>query len=101
VGGSSTGLQSVDAGTGVVRFYAPVFTGIQYRFAEPVPDYSTALARAIAQGAPALFSCNCILNYVNGGLEGKHTGSVTGPVTFGEIAHQLLNLTRVELKSPS
>jgi hypothetical protein len=26
-------------------------------------------------------------------LEGKKTGGVTGPITFGEIAYQLLNQT--------
>ena len=46
----------------------------------------------------SLFSCNCILNYLYGGLEGKHTGSVYGPITFGEIAHLLLNQTLVQLK---
>jgi hypothetical protein len=32
-----------------------------------------------------------------GHLEGKRTGSITGPITFGEIAHQLLNQTMVRL----
>ena len=36
-----------------------------------------------------------MLNYVYGELENKHTGSLTGPMTFGEIAFQLLNQTLV------
>jgi len=43
------------------------------------------------------FACNCILNYLYGKLEGKKTGDITGPITFGEIAHQLLNQTMVRL----
>ena len=43
------------------------------------------------------FSCNCILNYLYSELEGKKTGGITGPITFGEIAYQLLNQTMVYL----
>jgi len=35
------------------------------------------------------------LNYLYSGLEGKKTGNVTGPITFGEVAYQLLNQTMV------
>jgi hypothetical protein len=44
------------------------------------------------------FSCNCILNYLYGELEGKRTGALKGPMTFGEVAYQLLNQTMVYLK---
>ncbi len=40
-----------------------------------------------------------MLNYVYGKLEGRHTGKLTGPITFGEIAYQLLNQTLVYLES--
>ncbi|MBN2104582.1 hypothetical protein JW835_11135 [bacterium] len=43
------------------------------------------------------FSCNCILNYLYSELEGKKTGNIVGPITFGEIAFQLLNQTLVYL----
>ena len=43
------------------------------------------------------FSCNCILNYLYSELEGKQTGPITGPITFGEVAYQLLNQTMVYL----
>ncbi len=90
--------QKIDTGERAVHFYAPVFPGVHYRFARPVADYEAAFAAAIGSGAEApAFACNCILNYVHGHLEGKKTGSITGPITFGEIAHQLLNQTMVRL----
>lgn len=45
-----------------------------------------------------VFSCNCILNYLFSNLENKKTGAFVGPVTFGEIAYQLLNQTLVYLE---
>jgi hypothetical protein len=42
--------------------------------------------------------CNCILNFMFGELEGKAIGGVQGPVTFGEIAYQLLNQTMVVIR---
>jgi hypothetical protein len=87
----------VDANAHTVDFYAPVFPGVDYRLAKPVDDYVSAFAKASAGGSVPDFACNCILNYLYGGLEGKQTGTVTGPVTFGEIAHQLLNQTMVRL----
>lgn len=94
----NTSFQSVDAEAGIVRFYAPVFHGIEYRLAAPVPDFAAAFAAAIAQ-APAspAFACNCILNYVYCDLEGQPVGNAVGPMTFGEIAYQLLNQTLVRL----
>jgi hypothetical protein len=95
---ANTSVQAVDAEAGLVRFYAPVFTGIEYRMAAPVPDYRAAYAAALA-AAPgdAAFACNCILNYVYGELEGQTVGNLVGPMTFGEIAYQLLNQTVVRL----
>lgn len=91
-------FQSVDAATGTVDLYAPVFPGVDYRFAKPVEDYAGAFSKVIAaeEDKPA-FACNCILNFLYGKLEGKTTGRITGPITFGEIAHQLLNQTMVQL----
>jgi hypothetical protein len=89
---------NVDAAKGTVDLYAPVFPGVDYRFAKPVADYAGAFADTLTSGkeVPA-FACNCILNYLYGKLEGKKTGDITGPITFGEIAHQLLNQTMVRL----
>jgi len=91
-------IQNVDPVTHCVDLYAPVFPGVDYRFAEPVEDYASAFAKIVGtdQEEPE-FACNCILNFLYGKLEGKKTGSVTGPITFGEIAHQLLNQTLVRM----
>ncbi|MEO0003956.1 MAG: hypothetical protein RLZZ22_1648, partial [Pseudomonadota bacterium] len=45
-----------------------------------------------------VFSCNCILNFLFGELEGKAIGGVEGPITFGEIGYQLLNQTMVAVR---
>lgn len=91
-------IQSVDESAGLVHLYAPVFSGIEYRFAAPIDDYVAAFNSVLgAQLVPAAFDCNCIMNYVHADLEGKSTGSITGPITFGEIAYQLLNQTLVRL----
>jgi hypothetical protein len=94
-------FQSVDAAEGVVDLYAPVFPGVNYHFAKPVEDYAGAFRKAIAaeEHEPA-FACNCILNYLYGKLEGKKTGHITGPITFGEIAHQVLNQTMIRMHLP-
>jgi hypothetical protein len=92
-------IESIDPSNGTVRFYAPVFRGIEYRFAKPIGDYATTFA-GLTVGRDTddvAFSCNCILNYAYAGLEGKRTGDFTGPVTFGEIAYILLNQTLVYL----
>ncbi len=80
-----------------VDFYAPVFKDIDYRFATHVSDYTDEFKKRIyASGAgKPVFSCNCILNYLYGKLEGQSTPPYAGPVTFGEVAYQLLNQTLV------
>ena len=89
-------FKTVDAVAGQVDFYAPVFDDAVYRLAEPVPDFKKAFAQALpADTQAANWSCNCILNYLYSALEGQQTGNVTGPMTFGEVAYQLLNQTMV------
>lgn len=91
-------IKSVDAGKGTVDFYAPVFDDIEYRFAAPVPDYVSAFHTALpGQTGPIGFSCNCVLNYLYSELEGKRVPAMLGPMTFGEVAYQLLNQTLVYL----
>ncbi len=93
-------IQNVDDQSGKVNFYAPVFPGIKYRFADRVPDYTDSFNAVVnyASGIESVaFSCNCILNYMYAELEGKRTGSLVGPITFGEIAYILLNQTLVYL----
>lgn len=91
-------IKQVDATAGRVDFYAPVFAGVTYRFAAPVADYVREFERALPSIEDGVvFSCNCILNFLYSNLEGKRTGHIVGPVTFGEIAYQLLNQTLVYL----
>ena len=91
----NTSFQEVDKAAKRVTFYAPVFKGVEYKMAAPVADYVKSFNQQMPQNnkETIAFSCNCILNYLYSGLEGKQTGGVTGPITFGEIAYQLLNQT--------
>lgn len=81
-----------------VVFYAPVFKDVEYRFARPLTDYVADFGKALPVNVEPVFACNCILNYLYSGLEGKKTEKMEGPVTFGEIAYQLLNQTLVYLE---
>ncbi|MBQ7464101.1 MAG: hypothetical protein IJS86_04485 [Lachnospiraceae bacterium] len=80
-----------------VDFYAPVFKNIDYRFAVNVKDYAEEFSRRIGEAGAKnpVVSCNCILNYQFGDLNGKKIPPYVGPVTFGEVAYQLLNQTLV------
>lgn len=80
-----------------VSFSAPVFAGVEYKLAIPTDDYVKAFQEALPILNNVTFSCNCLLNYLNSELEGKKTANLTGPMTFGEIAYQLLNQTMVYL----
>lgn len=87
-------IRHIDPATGIVDFYAPVFPGVDYHLAEPLPDYVSAFEAALPAGnAHPDFACNCVLNYLHGDLEGRRTGHIGGPMTFGEIGYQLLNQT--------
>jgi hypothetical protein len=92
-------FQEVDDAKGEVRFYAPVFANVSYRHAKPVGDYVKEFVSQLPQGLDGrvAFSCNCILNYLHSALEGRNTGEIVGPITFGEIAYQLLNQTMAYL----
>jgi hypothetical protein len=90
-------IKAIDGAAGRVSFYAPVFPGVDYRLAAPVANYAETFAREVPKNANPLLACNCILNYVFGKLEGKRTAPFVGPITFGEIAHQLVNQTLVYL----
>ncbi|HEX2968234.1 MAG TPA: hypothetical protein VHO46_03945 [Bacteroidales bacterium] len=93
-------FQSVDSKEKVVNFYAPVFKGVTYKQAAPVDNYIKEFTHLITdmEVNNMTFSCNCILNFIYSELEGKKTGTITGPITFGEIAYQLLNQTLVNLE---
>lgn len=90
-------FQSVDPEAGV-SFYAPVVANVPYRLARPLGDYAETFASHVTDDREGDLACNCILNYVYGELEGKTTGKITGPATFGEVAYILLNQTMVRLQ---
>lgn len=96
---ANVSFQAVDAGKGSVQFYAPVFRGVRYRLAAPVADYKSRFGLVLDEinETNIAFSCNCILNFLYARLEGRKTGSIVGPITFGEIACMLLNQTSVYL----
>jgi hypothetical protein len=92
-------FQNVDKEKQEVQFYAPVFAGVSYKHAKPLENYVKQFTSKIPMQLsehPA-FSCNCILNYLYSELEGKRTGEITGPTTFGEVVYQLLNQTMAYL----
>lgn len=94
-------IRRVDPGAGVTEFYAPVFADLDYRIARPIPPYGSALREQPFPAADSLqFCCNCVLNYLYGELEGERIDPMHGPVTFGEIAYQLVNQTLVYLERP-
>lgn len=93
-------FQSINEKEKIVNFYAPVFKDVEYKIAAPISDYVKAFDNSISKTnvKSPVFSCNCILNYLYGGLENKKTLNLYGPITFGEIAYQLLNQTLVYLE---
>ncbi len=88
-------IKEVDRVNKRVSFYAPIFENRIYKFAKPINDYMTEFKRKFSEHqTEKIFSCNCYLNYLQGKLENKVI-EISGPVTFGEIAYNLLNQTLV------
>ena len=86
-----------------ITFGTPVLCGIRYKHAKYVADYIKEFREILSYDASASYdnialSCNCFLNYMYSRLEHKKTDPFYGPVTFGEIAYQLLNQTLVYLE---
>jgi hypothetical protein len=80
--------------------FAPVFPETVYRVAKHRDiDYAAEFQERLSgkDASNMIFSCTCLFNYVNFGLEGKNIANVTGPVTFGEIAYHVVNQTFVYL----
>jgi hypothetical protein len=95
-------FRAVDAKAGEVLFYAPVFPGVEYKIAAPLDNYEAEFRKELeVENISPVFTCNCILNYLYAKLEGKKTGNIVGPITFGEIAYMLLNQTMVYLSFES
>ena len=95
--GSGVNISFKSIENGIVNFYAPVFQGIKYRIAKPVSDYVALFNKHISEHTDetSAFSCNCILNFLYGNLENNKIEAFAGPITFGEIAYQLVNQTLV------
>lgn len=91
---------SVDNDAKTVKLLAPVFRGVSYKLSSPMGDYEAYL-KAFREKIPDLrdgqvaFTCNCVLNYKYGDLDGQKIEELNGPFVFGEIAYQLLNQTLV------
>lgn len=80
--------------------FAPVFPETVYRVAKHRNiDYADEFKERLSgsDASNMIFSCTCLFNYVNFGLEGKNIANVSGPVTFGEIAYHVVNQTFVYL----
>lgn len=91
-------FQALDDTNHAVKVYAPVLDKMEYRQAAPIQDYrSSFIEQTKDLNTYPAFSCNCILNYIYGGLEGEQPIPISGPATFGEIAYVLLNQTMVYL----
>jgi hypothetical protein len=93
--GINISFKNIENGT--VSFYAPVFPGIKYKMAKSIGNYVNEFNDHLKKlgNVEAAFSCNCILNFLYGELEGKDIKAFFGPITFGEIAYQLVNQTLV------
>lgn len=95
----NTSIRSLDPISGRVDFYRPVFPGIDYQLAKPIenlPRVFAEKAKELPQGPP-VFGCTCLVNYLGGGFEGRSVVHPPGPITFGQVAHQLLNQTSIVL----
>jgi hypothetical protein len=91
-------IKEIDEDNGKVSFFAPVFKGKTYKFAKPINNYEEEFENKSKDASNNnVFSCNCVLNYLYGELEGKKINNVAGPITFGEIGYTLLNQTLVSL----
>jgi hypothetical protein len=88
----------LDSDKKTVSFFSPLFKGISYRQAQPISDYEKTFSSALPKDVTnSIFSCSCILNYLNAKGAGSKTAALVGPITFGEIAYQFLNQTLVYL----
>jgi hypothetical protein len=94
----NSSFQMIDDKTGMAKFYAPLFKGIEYRVAKPVRDYEKKFLLSVptTKAGSTSFSFNCILNDpLLKNLDVDLSTIFMGPITFGEIAFQLLNQTLV------
>lgn len=92
----NTSFKAINSELDIVELYSSVFPDTEYQVASPIGVYEDEFNDEVLKNhIEPFFSCNCILNYLYANLEGKKTGNIQGPITFGEIAHILLNQTMV------
>lgn len=89
-------FQAIDIEAGRVVIAAPALLNIKYKLAKPLqlPYEQEFHQHIMGKEIIPIFSCNCFLNYVYAGLQGKRI-NFTGPMTFGEINYVLFNQTLV------
>jgi hypothetical protein len=74
------------------------FDDVDYHFGSFEGDYLEAVAPLVPpKSANVVWSCNCLLNYLYYGLEGKEIPHLYGPTTYGEIAYFNISQTAVFL----
>jgi hypothetical protein len=81
-----------------VELYAPVFKGRRYQLARPGRNWTEKFSAGdspMVDGS-VVFSCSSRLNYFSAPEE-RPAGGALNPISFGEIAYQLLNQTMVYL----
>jgi len=88
----------IDEETKTVYMASPTRKGKTYYLAKPFEDYVEAFQAKLntVDKSNIVISFNCYYNYLFGKLEGKKL-EIGGPITYGEIAYQLLNQTMVYL----
>ncbi|MDR1866579.1 MAG: hypothetical protein LBR08_13550 [Bacteroidales bacterium] len=70
-----------------VSFSAPVYGGVEYRFAEIDLSYEEPTSFE----GDIVFSLTCITNYTQPEVFKKYLRNMHGPFTYGEIAYHLMN----------
>ncbi len=94
----NSSIQEIDTKNKKVMLYSPVKKGVEYKIAKPVHNYVDEFMSSLPKDIHEVASSfNCILNFLYSNLEGKKTGMMKGPFTFGEIAYILVNQTLVYL----
>jgi hypothetical protein len=95
--GRDVSISFKDVTTKTVHLYAPVKAGVEYRFAKNVSDYEADFREKLESidHKNYVFACNCVLNFLNGRMQGKDIGGLYGPVTFGEVAWKVVNQTLI------
>lgn len=87
-------FKEIDESGQIVKLYAPVYRGIKYGLARQEKNYFEMLIKNIHIENNFILPSLCILHFVYGELQNKHTNKIPDvPTTFGEIAHILVNQT--------